>query len=240
MSDGSAAFRTPNGVVVGYGDVASAEVIDYQTMRANAVADMRRADPLPDPANLTVGDVARAIRYIECIPPAIQPQWPELHDAALRRDAMLGQSRDFAKLRDWTQANLGVEPSSTEAIQVVIGRVATKLRKLFPAVESMALADAVRLLEGSEGTNPEIRKGIEEPREILCTQADVYRFYGGKGRPRGGWIATEKGTLVESYRPCGQKIFVVLQNAADDERFRTFVEEQKAKSKRGKARKTVE
>jgi hypothetical protein len=76
---------------------------------------------------------------------------------------------------------------------------------------------------------------------VLCSQADLNQFFGGKGRGRGGMIEKWKAEgLIASRNKKGQKYLIVLPNPTDTERLRSFVERRRSEQKRGKARKTAE
>jgi hypothetical protein len=148
-------FRTPNGVVVSFGDITRESEIDLDATKFDPIVEMRRADPLPDPANLTIGDVDDALLFIERCGP-IAPAKPELHDAVIRRDRMLAKSPGYAMLRDWWQAK-GVE-LSTVAVQEFIRQLAKKLRKPFPFIRSLSADKAVELLAAADPTTGDDRQ----------------------------------------------------------------------------------
>jgi hypothetical protein len=68
------------------------------------------------------------------------------------------------------------------------------------------------------------RKSTSSQGAILCTQADVYRFSGGKGRGRGRILERLKGQgFIESWQKQGTKYLVVFSNPADGERFQGWL-----------------
>jgi hypothetical protein len=83
----------------------------------------------------------------------------------------------------------------------------------------------------------------KDPRAIRCTQTDAYRFFGGTaaGSARGGTMAELKtNSLVRRFERIGSQFWVILERPSDDEQFREFIRERKAKDKRGRTRQTAE
>lgn len=195
MSDDTFIVRTPDGIVMGYGDVAKAKKLDVEAATIDPITELRRADRLPDPASLTVGDVADALAFMA----RWGDQTPNLpiRDAVIRRDALLGASPGFAILRGWLQANLGVNPS-TEAMQVVISDLAKKLRKPFDAVRSIPLTDAVKLLD-HETPNAD-RPGAGKTNEGKGETAGSKARQEGAAEPTEGGREADDAPLSEDQR----------------------------------------
>jgi DNA-directed RNA polymerase subunit M/transcription elongation factor TFIIS len=88
----------------------------------------------------------------------------------------------------------------------------------------------------AKASRPEEQPKTQNPRAIRCSAASVYRYFGGKSRPSGGYLQSIKGSFIEDFWEAGPKYFVVFMKPSEDDSFREHLKAEKA---RGKTRKNA-
>src|SRR6516165_7736881 len=80
--------RAPNGVVLGFGEFNAASEINVDALAVDPIAEARKADPLPDPQTLTVGELIKLITVRDQAFPLIKTS-KVIFDQYHRRDLVL-------------------------------------------------------------------------------------------------------------------------------------------------------
>jgi hypothetical protein len=102
---------------------------------------------LPDPAKLTIGNVADALRYIDRFGWGGQMVMPsQIQDNVRQYRERLSASPEYGRLADWVELNLGVAISS-DAVDQVIARLKAITRQPINFVRSMSVTDALEVLD---------------------------------------------------------------------------------------------
>ena len=167
-------IRTPNGTVFTYGNASADHEIDVDAMAVDRIAEARRVDPMPDPENLTVGEMIDFITFIARVSREFQYllPTPEVREQYLCRQSVLSASPGFREFKKWCQRTRGRD-SSVELAQEFRGEVCKRLDGDFDDVNPLPLLDAVRLFRQPEAVSPPAPTREEEKPAAAPTSGTV-------------------------------------------------------------------